>query len=141
MQHETSIVSSQVFFANPITAPFNAAIKADARGLFDAQLRIAGLQPGGFSDGIAVTLWAKNLTNKAYIELEELAVLANKTYPKKMLGEYLLGEYYQSKDDFKMASKSYLKAFQMDSIGDLKKQMMMDKSDEMRSKISKPGKK
>ena len=81
------------------------------------------------------------LTNKAYNELEELATLANKTFPKKMLGEYLLGQLYENKEDYKRASKSYLNAFQMDSIGDLKKQMMMDKSDEMRSKIGKPQKK
>lgn len=60
-------VSEQVFFANPLTAPFNEAIRAGARGLWDAQLRIDGLKPGGFSNGIAVTLWAKNFTNKEYI--------------------------------------------------------------------------
>ena len=65
----------------------------------------------------------------------------SKTFPKKMLGEYLLGQLYENKEDYKRASKSYLNAFQMDSIGDLKKQMMMDKSDEMRSKIGKPQKK
>jgi iron complex outermembrane receptor protein len=60
-------VSSFVFFANPLTAPFNEDIRADARGLWDAQLRIDGLKPGGFSNGISVMLWAKNFTNKEYI--------------------------------------------------------------------------
>jgi iron complex outermembrane receptor protein len=60
-------VSSFVFFANPLTAPFNEDIRANARGLWDAQLRIDGLKPGGFSNGISVMFWAKNLTNKEYI--------------------------------------------------------------------------
>ncbi|MFZ4690394.1 MAG: TonB-dependent receptor [Polymorphobacter sp.] len=62
-----SYVSSQFFFANPLTAPFNEDIKADPRSLFDAQLRIDNIQFGGVGKGMAVTLWGKNITNSEYI--------------------------------------------------------------------------
>ena len=58
--------SSFWMFGNPITSPFGIPTKGDARGLVDAQLRLDGLGIGN-SDGLGVTLWAKNLTNKAYV--------------------------------------------------------------------------
>jgi iron complex outermembrane receptor protein len=63
-----SYVSSQFFFANPLTAPFNNQIKADARSLFDAQLRIDNIKFGSFTKGLGLTFWGKNITNSEYIE-------------------------------------------------------------------------
>lgn len=60
-------VSSQVFFANPLTAPFNDAIKSNARSLFDGQLRIDGIKFGESGSEVGVTLFGRNLTNKKYI--------------------------------------------------------------------------
>ncbi len=75
--------------------------------------------------------------NKAYNEYEPLAVLANQSFPKAMLGEYYLAQYYERKDDIKRAVKSYLAAFQMDEIGDYTKKMMMDKSESFRDQLKK----
>ena len=62
-----SYVSSQTFFANPLTAPFNSQIKADARSLFDAQLRIDNIKLGSFTKGLGLTFWGKNIANSEYI--------------------------------------------------------------------------
>ena len=77
------------------------------------------------------------LRTKAYNEYEPLAVLANQSFPKAMLGEYYMAQYYEHKDDIKRAVKSYLTAFQMEEIGDYTKQMMMDKSESFRDQLKK----
>ena len=73
------------------------------------------------------------LKNKAYPELEKLAVLARKNYPKSMLAEYELGLMYEKTGDAKKAAKSYQNASQQEEIGDLTKDMMFEKLDEMKS--------
>ncbi len=75
--------------------------------------------------------------NKATNEFEELAQIANKHYPKTMLGEYYMARYYEANEDYKRASKSYQDCFTMQEIGDLTKQIMLDKADEMRAQIKK----
>lgn len=77
------------------------------------------------------------LKNKAYPELEKLAVVAKKNYPKSMLGEYELGLMYEKMGDAKKASKSYQNASQLEEIGVLTKEMMMNKYDDMKSLIQK----
>ena len=81
------------------------------------------------------------LKNKAYNELEQLAVEANKNYPKAMLGEYLMAQYYERKEDQKRAVKSYLSAYQMEPIGDLTKEMMVDRAEDLKMKLKKEAKK
>lgn len=73
------------------------------------------------------------LKNKAYDELEKLAVIANENYPKSMLGEYELGLMYEKIGDSKRAAKRYQNASQMEEIGDLTKGMMMEKYEDMQS--------
>jgi len=73
------------------------------------------------------------LKNKAYDELEELAQVANKNYPKSMLGDYELGLMYEKKEDYKRAAKSYQNAGQQEAIGDLTQNMMFEKSDAMKA--------
>ena len=58
-------------------------------------------------------------------------------YPKTMLGDYHLGMFYENSGDFKRASKAYLNAYQLEEIGSLTKDMMLEKSDELRSQIKK----
>ena len=77
------------------------------------------------------------LKNKAYNEYEELAVVANKNFPKAMLGDYYLAQYFERREDFKKATKYYLSAFQMEPIGDLTREMMMEKSEKYRNQIKK----
>lgn len=73
------------------------------------------------------------LKNKSYTELEKLAELARKNYPKAMLADYELGLMHEKLGDSKKAAKSYQKASQFDEIGDLSKDMMLEKYEEMQS--------
>lgn len=75
--------------------------------------------------------------NKATNEFEQLAQVANKYYPKTMLGEYYMARYYEATEDFKRAAKAYQNAFTMEAIGDLTKDMMLEKADELRRQIKK----
>ncbi|WET00800.1 alpha/beta hydrolase-fold protein [Flavobacterium sp. YJ01] len=71
------------------------------------------------------------LRNNAYSELGKMAEIGNVNYPKAMLGEYELGLMYEKQGDPKHASKKYQNASQMEPIGDLNKDMMYEKIDEM----------
>lgn len=73
------------------------------------------------------------LKNKAYSELDQLAEIANKNYPKAMLGEYELALMYEKNGDPARAAKRYQNASQMEEIGDLTKTMMLNKFDDMKS--------
>lgn len=71
------------------------------------------------------------LKNNAYDELGKMAEIANVQYPKAMLGEYELGLMYEKMGDPKRASKRYQNASQMEPIGELNKDLMYEKIDEM----------
>ena len=77
------------------------------------------------------------LKNKAYNEFEQLAQLSSKSYPKAMLSEYHMARYYEFNGDMKRAVKSYQNAFSLEPIGDLTKDMMLAKADELRGQIKK----
>lgn len=72
------------------------------------------------------------LKNKAFPEFEKLAALAKKNYPKSMLPDYHLGMMYEKTGDTKRAIKTYQSAFQKEEIGNLTKDMMLDKADELK---------
>lgn len=74
------------------------------------------------------------LKNKAYAEFEKLSGLARKSYPKTMLADYELGMMYEHTGEYKKAFKSYQNAYTRNEIGDLTKDMMLEKADEMKSK-------
>jgi len=73
------------------------------------------------------------LKNKAYQELDDLSQIAKKAYPKSMLADYELGLMFEKMGDSKKAAKAYQKAAQLDEIGDLTKDFMFEKFDEMQS--------
>lgn len=75
------------------------------------------------------------LKNKAYDELDKLADLAKKVYPKTMLSDYHLGLMYEKKEDLPKAIKAYRNAFQKEEIGELTKEMMLDKADELKAAL------
>jgi predicted alpha/beta superfamily hydrolase len=81
------------------------------------------------------------LKNKAYDEFDQLAQLAKKDYPKSMLADYEMAQMYEKKGDNARALKSYLAAFQKEEIGDLTKDMMIGKADEIKATLPKKGKK
>lgn len=77
------------------------------------------------------------LKNKYYSELDKLAEVATKHYPKSMLGDYELGLMYEKLEDFKKAAKRYQTASQLEEVGNLTKNMMMEKYEDMVIKIPK----
>ncbi len=81
------------------------------------------------------------LKNKAYPEFDKLAQLAKKNYPKTMLADYEMGQMYEKKGENAKAIKSYMVAFQRDEIGDLTKDMMIERADELKKLLPKKGKK
>ena len=80
------------------------------------------------------------LKNKAYDEFDKLAQLAKKNYPKSMLADYEMGQMYEKKGDNARAVKSYLAGFQHEEIGDLTKDMMIERVDELKKSLPKKGK-
>ncbi|CAD0001975.1 alpha/beta hydrolase [Flavobacterium chungangense] len=71
------------------------------------------------------------LKNNAYDELGKMAEIANVDYPRAMLGEYELGLMHEKMGEPKRASKRYQNASQMEPIGELTRDMMYEKIDEM----------
>ncbi|MDI9256275.1 alpha/beta hydrolase-fold protein [Flavobacterium sedimenticola] len=72
------------------------------------------------------------LKNKAYPEFDQLSQLARKNYPKSMLADYHLAQLYEKTGDLKRAIKSYQTAFQKEEIGDLTKDMMLERADALK---------
>ena len=77
------------------------------------------------------------LKNKAYAEFNDLAQLAKKYYPKSMLAEYEMGQMYEKMEENSKALKSYMAAYQREEIGDLTKDMLLDKMEELKAKLPK----
>ncbi|AWA29464.1 histidine kinase [Flavobacterium magnum] len=77
------------------------------------------------------------IKNNAFDELEKLAAMAKKSYPKAMLSQYEMGLFYEKTGDTKKAAKAYQNAYLMDEIGDLTKDMMLEKADELKKGGSK----
>ena len=73
------------------------------------------------------------LKNNAFDEFDKLSELSKKQYPKTMLSDYHKAMFYEKTGDIKKAMKSYQSAFQKDEIGDLTKDMMLDKADELKN--------
>lgn len=74
------------------------------------------------------------LKNNAFAEFEQLAALSKKSYPKAMLFQYHLGMFYEKTGDTKRAAKAYMSGYMLDEIGDLTKDFMLEKADEMKMK-------
>src|SRR5690606_12047943 len=72
------------------------------------------------------------LKNKAYKELETLAGIAKKQHPRTMLSEYQMGMYYEKTGDVKKAIRAYQSAFSLEEIGDLTKDVMLERADALK---------
>ena len=72
------------------------------------------------------------LKNNAYAEFDQLATLSQKSYPTSMLSQYHLGMLYEKTGDRKKAAKAYAKAYQMEEIGNLTKDFMLEKAEQMK---------
>ena len=86
--------------------------------------------PIRYSDFKAIE--AAILKNKAFAELEQLSNLADKYYPKSMLGNYQLAMMYQKTADYPKAIKYYQKAYSKEEIGDLTKTLMLDNIEKLK---------
>ena len=99
---------------------------------YDIILKNLGLKiPVRLNDFKAIE--AAILRNNAYNELDKLAEIADKNYPKSMLASYELGLMYEKQGDAKRAAQKYQHASQLEEIGDLTKDMMFEKYDAMKS--------
>ncbi len=72
------------------------------------------------------------MKNKAYAEFDKLSELARKNYPKSMLSDYHMAMMYEKTGDNKRAVKAYQNAFQKEEIGDLTKDMMLGRADDLK---------
>lgn len=88
--------------------------------------------PIRYSDFKAIE--AAILKNEAWSEFRELSDIAKKSYPKSMLSNYQLGMYYEKTGEFKKAFKAYQSGYTQEEIGNLTKDFMLEKADEMKSK-------
>lgn len=79
-----------------------------------------------------VAIEAAILKNSAFGEFQQLADIAKKSYPRAMLSQYHMGMYYEKTGDFKKANKAYMNAYNMEAIGNLTKDFMLEKADQMK---------
>lgn len=77
------------------------------------------------------------LENKDYNELDALAILADKNYPKSMLGDYELALMFEKKGDNPRAVRYYMSGFNKEEISDLTKDMMFAKAEELKKTFAK----
>jgi uncharacterized protein len=77
------------------------------------------------------------LENKDYNALDALAILADKNYPKSMLGDYQLAIMFEKKGDNPRAARYYMSGFGKDEIAGLTKDMMFAKAEELKKTFAK----
>lgn len=77
------------------------------------------------------------LENKDYNDLDALAILADKNYPKSMLGDYHLATMFEKKGDNPRAVRYYMSGFNKEEIADLTKDMMFTKAEELKKTFAK----
>jgi predicted alpha/beta superfamily hydrolase len=75
--------------------------------------------------------------NKDYNDLDPLAILADKNYPKSMLGDYELATMFELKGDNPRAVRYYMSGFNKEEIADLTKDMMFAKAEELKKTFAK----
>ncbi len=78
------------------------------------------------------------IKNKAYSDFEILGAYADKQYPKTMLGTYHRGLYFEKTGDYKRAAKEYLNAYTKLEIGDLTKNYLLNRADDLKSRKETP---
>jgi predicted alpha/beta superfamily hydrolase len=77
------------------------------------------------------------LENKDYNELDALAIIADKSYPKSMLGDYFLATMFEYKGDNPRAVRYYMSGFNKEEIADITKDMMFAKAEELKKTFAK----
>ena len=80
-----------------------------------------------------MAIYAGILKKEDFASLEELADLCKKAYPETMLGFYFEGEYLENIGEPKKAKKAFEKAFLMQEIDFLTKEMAIEKIDAIKA--------
>lgn len=80
-----------------------------------------------------MAIYAGILKKEDYESLGELSKLCKKTYPETMLGFYFEGEYLENIGEPKKAKKAFEKAFLMEEIDFLTKEMAIEKIDAIKA--------
>jgi predicted alpha/beta superfamily hydrolase len=70
---------------------------------------------------------------------EELAQISGQQYEKTMLYDYHMAMFYEKTGEVKKAIKYYTDAFMKEEIGDLTKDMMMNKAEDLKKLLPKKG--
>jgi predicted alpha/beta superfamily hydrolase len=95
----------------------------------------------GIKEPIRITdfqaIEAAIIENKDYNELDALAILADKNYPKSMLGDYQLAIMFEKKGDNPRAVRYYMSGFKKEEIAGLTKDMMFAKAEELKKTFAK----
>ena len=73
------------------------------------------------------------LKNNAFNEFDKLSEVAKEQHPKSMLSDYYKGMFYEKTGDLKKGARSYRNAFHKEEIGDLIKDLMLDKADQLKN--------
>ncbi|MBQ4913125.1 esterase [Maribacter sp. MMG018] len=91
----------------------------------------------GFSKPVALNdimaIYAASRKKEDFESLKPLSDLCKKEYPETMLGFYFEGEYYEQLGEPKKALKTFEKAFQMEEIDFLTKEMALEKIDALKA--------
>ena len=64
---------------------------------------------------------------------EDLGKIAKKQYPETMLGSYYLARFYEEAGESKKAMKTYQSAYVLKEIGNITKDLVLEKADEIKA--------
>jgi len=91
----------------------------------------------GFSKPVELNdimaIYAASRKKEDFESLKPLSDLCKQQYPETMLGFYFEGEYYEQLGEPKKALKTFEKAFQMEEIDFLTKEMALEKMDALKA--------
>ncbi|PIB31476.1 alpha/beta hydrolase [Maribacter sp. 4G9] len=91
----------------------------------------------GFSKPVELNdimaIYAAVRKKEDFESLKSLSELCKKEYPDTMMGFYFEGEYYEQMGEPKKALKTFEKAFQMEEIDFLTKEMALEKMDALKA--------
>lgn len=80
-----------------------------------------------------MAIYAASLKKDDFESLKPLSEICKKQYPETMMGFYFEGEYYEELGEPKKAFKTFEKAFQMEEIDFLTKDMALEKIDALKA--------
>ncbi|MBT8183109.1 MAG: esterase, partial [Eudoraea sp.] len=80
-----------------------------------------------------MAIYAASRKKDDYESLKPLSELCKQEFPSTMLGFYFEGEYYEELGEAKKALRTFEKAFAMEEIDFLTKEMALEKMDALKA--------